>query len=81
MILSMLDNDLYKFTMQQAVHMLYPRARAEYRFTNRGNTPFPEGFARKLSLRVNEMANLSLSKAEKAFLKETCYFFFFFYLD
>ena len=35
MIQSILDNDLYKFTMQQAVHMLYPRAEVEYVFINR----------------------------------------------
>ncbi len=81
MILSMLDNDLYKFTMQQAVHMLYPRAEAEYRFTNRGKTPFPDGFANELTVRVKEMANLSLSRSEKDFLKQVCYFLTPVYLD
>ena len=81
MILSMLDNDLYKFTMQQAVHMLYPRAEAEYRFTNRGKTPFPDGFGQELSVRIKEMANLALSKAEKDYLNQTCYFLTPVYLD
>ena len=81
MILSMLDNDLYKFTMQQAVHMLYPRAEAEYRFTNRGQTPFPEGFGQELSVRVKEMANLSLSREEKEYLNQVCYFLTPVYLD
>ena len=40
---SLLDNDFYKFTMQQCVVKLFPRAKARYRFINRGGT---------LSLRV-----------------------------
>lgn len=74
MIQSILDNDLYKFTMQQAVHMLYPRAQVEYEFTNRGNTVFPDGFTQKVRTQIEEMAKLSLSKDQKAFLEKTCYF-------
>ena len=33
---SLLDNDLYKFTMQQAVLKLYPEAVVTYTFKNRG---------------------------------------------
>ncbi|WP_022666295.1 nicotinate phosphoribosyltransferase [Desulfospira joergensenii] len=81
MILSILDNDLYKFTMQQAVHTLYPRAEAEYKFFNRGNTRFPPGFARKLRSRVDEMAGLRLSADEKRYLADVCYFLTPVYLD
>jgi len=35
MIHSLLDNDLYKFTMQQAVLERYPDATAEYTFIDR----------------------------------------------
>ena len=35
MIRSLLDNDLYKFTMQQAVLALYPDANVTYKFINR----------------------------------------------
>ena len=43
-IQSILDEDLYKMTMQQAVIKLYPRSKVKYEFINRGNTEFPEGF-------------------------------------
>ncbi len=81
MIQSILDNDLYKFTMQQAVHMLYPRAEAAYTFINRSQTPFPDGFATLLMQEVEKMADLRLSKDQKAFLKQTCYFLTPVYLD
>jgi nicotinate phosphoribosyltransferase len=32
---SILDNDLYKFSMQQVVFRNYPTARVSYKFTNR----------------------------------------------
>lgn len=81
MIQSFLDNDLYKFTMQQAVHMLYPRTQVEYEFTNRGKTPFPDGFASRLKTQVQKMASLSLSKEQKTYLEDTCYFLTPVYLD
>ncbi len=81
MIQSILDNDLYKFTMQQAVHMLYPRAQARYSFINRGETSFPQGFAQKVRNQVERMSGLCLTKKEKAYLKETCYFLTPVYLD
>ncbi len=74
MIQSILDNDLYKFTMQQAVHMLYPRAEAEYIFIDRGNTCFPDGFADRLKTEVSRMADLRLSSDEREYLKSVCYF-------
>ncbi len=81
MIQSILDNDLYKFSMQQAVHMLYPRAQAQYEFINRGLTPFPDGFALKVKAQIEMMADLKLSPAQKAFLETKCYFLTPVYLD
>lgn len=69
---SILDNDFYKFTMQHAVIKLFPSARARYRFINRGQHAFPEGFAAALRKRVDAMATLKLSAPEKQFLKEYC---------
>lgn len=79
--LSMLDNDLYKLTMQQAVHALYPRAEARYQFTNRGSNTFPEGFVGRLNEQINRMATLQLSQEEMSYLEETCYFLTPTYLD
>ncbi len=87
MIESMLDNDLYKFTMQQAVHSLYPWAEAKYVFINRGGTQFPEGFDNGLSFRerlqvqIAKLAELCLSEEEHAFLKRACPFLSPVYLD
>lgn len=81
MIQSILDNDLYKFSMQQAVHMLYPRAQAHYEFINRGLTPFPDGFALKVKDEIEKMADLKLSLDQKTFLEKTCYFLTPVYLD
>ena len=81
MILSILDNDLYKFTMQQAVHMFYPRARARYEFINRGQTPFPDGFALEVKNEIEKMADLKLSRDQRAFLETSCYFLTPVYLD
>ena len=81
MIRSILDNDLYKFTMQQAVCRLYSGALAEYELTNRGGTPFPGGFVREVRERVDAMAGLALSPGQKCWLAEICPFFTPDYLD
>ena len=83
MIQSILDNDLYKFSMQQAVHTRYPRAEVEYVFINRDRegTPFPEGFAEAFRAEIEKMARLKLSREEKKYLAEVCYFLTPVYLD
>ncbi len=81
MIESILDNDLYKFTMQQAVHALYPRAEVQYEFFNRGQTKFPENFHMRLQDQVDRVAGLKLLPEELRYLKETCYFLTPVYLD
>lgn len=78
---SILDNDFYKFTMQQGVIRLFPDAKAKYKFINRGNHVFPEGFAKVLREAVDEMAHLKLSREEKQFLKITCPYLNAVYLD
>jgi nicotinate phosphoribosyltransferase len=78
---SILDNDLYKFTMQHAVVKLFPRAEARYGFVNRGKTQFPEGFADRLNQEVQQMASLRLTDTEKQFLKDWCYYLPPTYLD
>lgn len=69
---SLLDNDFYKFTMQHAVIKLFPYAKAKYQFINRGKHKFPEGFAEKLRIAIDNMAKLKLTDHEKSFLKNTC---------
>lgn len=73
MIKSILDNDLYKFTMQQSVLELFPQARATYKFKNRGPHKFTNNFIAALKDVVEEtFPKLKLSNQEYLFLKEKC---------
>ncbi|WP_341840759.1 nicotinate phosphoribosyltransferase [Chitinophaga caseinilytica] len=81
MLSSILDNDFYKFTMQQGVIRLFPYARARYRFINRGRHSFPPGFADALRKAVDDMASLQLTRKEKHFLQLTCPYLDPVYLD
>lgn len=76
-----LDTDLYKLTMQQAVCQYYPRAKARYSFINRGETPFPDGFDKELLGYVQAMRELRLNGEEKAWLAGKCRYFHPVYLD
>jgi nicotinate phosphoribosyltransferase len=78
---SILDNDFYKFTMQQGVIRLFPEAKARYGFINRGNHSFPAGFAEALKLAVQGMSTLKLTKEEKQFLAVSCPYLNPVYLD
>ncbi|HTO39190.1 MAG TPA: nicotinate phosphoribosyltransferase [Brumimicrobium sp.] len=69
---SILDNDFYKFTMQNAVVKLFPYAKARYQFINRGKHEFPDGFSKVLQEEVNQMIHLRLTASEKQFLQNTC---------
>ena len=79
--LSILDNDFYKFTMQQAVIRLFPGASARYQFINRGKHAFPPGLSIALRKAVDEMSTLRLSKEEKHFLQKNCPYLDPVYLD
>ncbi|RLD66848.1 MAG: nicotinate phosphoribosyltransferase [Bacteroidetes bacterium] len=81
MIISIIDNDLYKFTMQNAVIKIFPRAKVRFQFINRGNTPFPEGFGEILRKEVAKMAELRLTSDEKKYLNEKCTYLDPTYLD
>ncbi|MDQ1274717.1 MAG: nicotinate phosphoribosyltransferase [Euryarchaeota archaeon] len=75
MIESILDNDLYKFTMQMAVLELFPEAEAEYRFTNRGSQRFSEEFVEELRRVIDEeISGLKLTEDEYSWLGEHCPF-------
>lgn len=69
---SILDNDFYKFTMQCAVVKLFPNVQGKYKFINRGEHKFPEGFEQALRTAVDNMALLQLTKDEKHFLRKNC---------
>jgi nicotinate phosphoribosyltransferase len=69
---SILDNDLYKFSMMNAVMRKFPNAKVKYEFINRGQTKFPENFGNLLRKEVKEMEKLFLTKEEKIWLKNNC---------
>ncbi|WP_341655353.1 nicotinate phosphoribosyltransferase [Blattabacterium cuenoti] len=71
-ISSLLDNDFYKFTMQNAVIKLFPLVKAKYEFINRGQHSFPKNFAKILRENLNKMAYLKLSNEERVFLEKYC---------
>lgn len=76
MIRSILDNDLYKFTMQMAVLELFPEAQAEYHFINRGDQRFTAKFVAELRRTIDEdIVGLALTDEEYLWLKSNCPFF------
>ncbi|UWX66904.1 nicotinate phosphoribosyltransferase [Empedobacter stercoris] len=80
-IKSIIDNDFYKFTMQFGVTKLYPDVMARYKFINRGEHEFPNGFAEELQNEINAMASLALTKDEKEFFSTNCPYLSPAYLD
>jgi nicotinate phosphoribosyltransferase len=67
--------------MQQCVVKLFPKAKARYRFINRGMHAFPEGFDRALRAAIDSLAGLKLTREEKRWLGETCPYLDPVYLD
>ncbi|SEF81611.1 nicotinate phosphoribosyltransferase [Halpernia humi] len=78
---SILDNDFYKITMQNAVVKLFPSQVVKYQFINRGAHQFPENFGEELRKSVDALAKLQLTKDEKMFMAKTCPYIDLPYLD
>jgi len=78
---SILDNDLYKFSMQNAFIKLFPNDIVQYSFINRGRHQFPSGFDKELQRIVNEFAGLQLTEDEYDYLHEKIYYFDRAYID
>ncbi|KAJ7674164.1 nicotinate phosphoribosyltransferase [Mycena rosella] len=70
---SILDTDLYKLTMQQAVLRHFPDTQGSYKFTLRDkNVAFTRDAFRVFQETVDKFGDLKLKKAEHAWLKQTC---------
>lgn len=69
-ITSLLDDDLYKYTMAAVVFHNFPNATVTYEFFNRGKTKFPIGFAAQLRKQVQYLTCLKLSDDEVQYLKD-----------
>ncbi|KAF9448625.1 nicotinate phosphoribosyltransferase [Macrolepiota fuliginosa MF-IS2] len=79
---SILDTDLYKLTMQQAVLRHFPDVQATYRFTNRNkNITFSRQFVDKYRASVSLFTDIILTPDERAWLESKCPYFTKDYLD
>ena len=65
MILSILDNDLYKFSTSYAYMKLYPEAEGTFSFCDRNKTEFNKDFVESLRMEFAKLSKLSLTLSEK----------------
>jgi nicotinate phosphoribosyltransferase len=72
-ISSLLDNDLYTFTVGQVAFKLFPSLEVEYQFINRGHTPFPDDFSDELKHQLHLMEGLQLNYSELTWLRSLGY--------
>lgn len=73
-ISSLLENDLYKFTMWQALLHSHPAAHAEYEFTCRNQPEFPlSELAGELNEQLDHLCNLRFDEAELSYLRSLRY--------
>lgn len=75
------DTDLYKFTQQCGYLLKYPGVIGEYGLIVRDDREFPEGFEKRLKEIVDSFRGIHLTKEEKDFLREKCYYLPPAYLD
>lgn len=75
------DDDLYKFTMCCAVIDNYPRAQVKYRFTDRSDTVYPDGFADELRRQVESLESVVITADEVDFMKRRCPYIPFWFYD
>ncbi len=69
-----LENDMYKFTMQQGVITLFPSAYARFEFFNRGGTQFPPMLGEAVHNAIQSFGDISLQADDIAWLRENCPF-------
>ena len=74
-ITSLLDNDLYTFSVCYAYLQKFPRAMGQYTFVDRNNTVYPKGFAEKLREQFDLYGNIKITNEEVRFMKRKCYYF------
>ena len=73
-IQSILDNDLYKFTMQNAVMETLPNLKVKYKFIDRKGKIYPKGFASELSYEIRKMEELILTDCQEVFMRNLDFF-------
>ncbi|KAH8994801.1 nicotinate phosphoribosyltransferase [Lactarius akahatsu] len=79
---SILDTDLYKLTMQQAVLHHFPSVQVTYRFTHRdANVYFTRSCYEQFVVAISQFTALSLTSDERVWLQNTCPYFKPAYID
>ena len=68
MILSILDNDLYKFSTSNAYFHLYPLAEGTFKFNDRAAEVYDESFLATLKEEFKKLSQLSLNEEEFEYL-------------
>lgn len=71
---SLLDTDLYKFSMMQSVLHQYPSARVEYTFRCRNHEVFTEKMYNEILSEIDNLCSLHFSQSEIDYLKSIRYF-------
>jgi nicotinate phosphoribosyltransferase len=66
---SLLDTDLYKFTMMQAVLHHFPSAQVEYQFKNRTKDVDLRPFAKEIKDEINQLCELTFDRREIDYLR------------
>jgi len=74
-ITSLLDTDLYTFSLCYLYLQKFARAEGEYSFIDRNNTVYPKGFAEQVEQQIKWMSNIQLSDPEADYLKKRCTFY------
>lgn len=73
-IKSILDTDLYKFSVSYAYMKLFPDAIGTFEFVDRNGSCYTEEDIDYLNYEIANLASLKLSDSEKKFMQEKCYF-------
>lgn len=68
------DNDLYKFTMGNAIYQLYPGAVAEYNFKCRSKEVNLAKYKEQISEEIKQYCTIGLTDKEYAYLKKLGFF-------
>ena len=71
---SILDSDLYKFSMMRAVLQKFPDLKVKYSFIDRNDLVYPNGFDSLVKTEINKLQFLTLTSLEENFLQTIRYF-------
>ena len=74
-IKSILDTDLYTFSLCYLYLQKFPRAIGKYSFIDRNSTCYPKGFAEKVKNQLKKMEDVKLTDDEFNFMLDKFYYF------